>query len=107
MTDMSIRIAEEQCIGCRRCVEVCPGNLIKVNASGKAQIRHVRDCWGCTSCVKECPKNAIRFYLGADMGGRGSTLVVTEDREKSIWTVTDPKGQIQTIEVRKNDANKY
>jgi adenylylsulfate reductase subunit B len=104
---MSIRIDKEQCVGCGRCVEVCPGNLIKLAENGKAGIRHIRDCWGCTSCVKECPRNAILFYLGADMGGRGSTLCVTEEKERSIWTVTAPDGQMQTIEVRKNDANKY
>lgn len=28
---MSIQIQENKCIGCRKCVEVCPGNLIKIN----------------------------------------------------------------------------
>lgn len=104
---MSIRIERERCVGCQRCVEVCPGNLIKLDTNGKAVIRHPRDCWGCTSCVKECPKNAILFYLGADMGGRGSTLTVTERNGISTWRIQDTQGRLQTIEVNKRDANKY
>mgnify|MGYP000869636356 CR=1 FL=1 len=71
---MSIRITQNNCVGCGRCIEACPGNLIKKDAQGKAVIKHISDCWGCTSCLKECKTGAISFYLGADMGGAGSTL---------------------------------
>ena len=69
---MSIRITQNNCVGCGRCIEACPGNLIKKDAQGKAVIKHISDCWGCTSCLKECKTGAISFYLGADMGGAGS-----------------------------------
>lgn len=104
---MSIRIRKEQCIGCAKCVEVCPGNLIKLDASGKANIRYPRDCWGCTSCIKECPRNAILFFLGVDLGGKGSTLTVSEQDGISTWKIRSPGGRVQTIEVNKKDANKY
>lgn len=104
---MSIRIQQDKCVGCGRCVEVCPGNLIKKDGDGHAAIRHVRDCWGCTSCIKECPTGAILFFLGADIGGRGSTLSVTEKGQISTWKVTSPDGTVKTIEVNKKDANKY
>lgn len=74
---MSIAINKNNCIGCGRCTVVCPGSLIKLDENKKAYIKYPKDCWGCTSCVKECPVYAIRFYLGADIGGRGS-LVHTE-----------------------------
>ena len=76
---MSIRINQDRCIGCKRCVSVCPGSLIDINETGKARMHYPKDCWGCVSCVKECPVQAIDFYLGADMGGRGSTMNVTTD----------------------------
>ena len=104
---MSIRIERGICVGCSRCVEVCPGNLIKIDASRKAHIRRSEECWGCTSCVKECPVNAILFYLGADIGGRGSTMTVSENGDISTWEIKDSYGDIQTIEVNKKDANKY
>ena len=75
---MSIAINKSKCVKCRRCIEVCPGNLIKADADGKAYIKEPRDCWGCTSCVKECRAEAIDFFLGADIGGRGSTLTTRE-----------------------------
>lgn len=71
---MSIRIKKETCIGCGQCIDVCPGSLIGRGKDGKAQMQYPKDCWGCVSCVKECPVGAIDFYLGADMGGRGSTM---------------------------------
>lgn len=104
---MSIQIQKSKCVGCGRCVEACPGNLIKKTPEGKAEIRRIRDCWGCTSCVKECGTGAIRFYLGADMGGRGCTLTVKEKGDLSIWTIEAPDGGIRTIEVNRKNANKY
>ena len=73
---MSIQINKLKCVGCGKCVEACPGNLIKKDTDGKAFIKHVKDCWGCTSCLKECRFEAINFFLGADVGGKGSTLFV-------------------------------
>ena len=44
-----------------RCLDVCPGSLIKTDATGKAYIKYPKDCWGCTSCLKECKTGAIAF----------------------------------------------
>jgi adenylylsulfate reductase subunit B len=104
---MSIQISENKCIGCGRCVEACPGNLIKKNKQGKAAIRHIRDCWGCTSCLKECPVQAISFFLGADIGGKGGRFTVKSSDEVMLWSFEDGRGQIKTIEVHKKDSNKY
>lgn len=104
---MSIEIHKSECVGCGLCIEACPGNLIKKEKDGKAAIWHVRDCWGCTSCLKECKFQAISFYLGADIGGRGSTLSVSDNGELCAWQVTDLSGNREVIEVNKKDANKY
>jgi adenylylsulfate reductase subunit B len=104
---MSIQIRKAQCVGCGSCIEACPGNLIKKNPEGKAEIKHIRDCWGCTSCLKECKFGAISFFLGADIGGRGSRLTVTENGDLRDWTVEDILGNTQTIHINMKDANKY
>lgn len=104
---MSIMINREKCVGCGRCIEACPGNLIKKDSDGTACIRHVRDCWGCTSCLKECKFGAISFFLGADIGGKGSTLSVVEQGDICTWCVTDVNGNVRTIEVNKKESNKY
>lgn len=103
---MSIRIDKEKCIGCGRCIEACPGNLLKKDQNGKAFILHMRDCWGCTSCLKECKSSAIRFFLGADIGGRGSALSVDIVGDRYLWQVTDSAGKVRSIEVNKKEANK-
>ncbi|MBQ3601481.1 MAG: ferredoxin family protein [Lachnospiraceae bacterium] len=104
---MSIQIQKDKCVGCGRCIEACPGNLIKKDIDGKAYIKHMRDCWGCTSCLKECRLGAIQFFLGADIGGRGSKLTVSKKGDCNVWKIEDLQGHIRTIEVNPKDANKY
>ena len=110
---MSIKIDEAACIGCGACVEVCPGNLIKLRPLAsvapvmRACIRHPRDCWGCTSCVKACPRQAISFFLGADMGGRGASLTVETKGSLRTWRVTKPDGSVEEITVDATESNKY
>ena len=90
---MSIQINKLKCVGCGKCIEACPGNLIKKDIDGKAFIKHVKDCWGCTSCLKECRFEAINFFLGADVGGKGSTLSFRQNG--SINAVFYRKGQLR------------
>lgn len=104
---MSIRIDKHACVGCGRCIEACPGNLIKRDENGRAQIIRERDCWGCTSCVKECKFKAIQFYLGADMGGKGSVLTIEEHGDLRDWIVTSKDGTKQVITVNTKESNKY
>lgn len=109
---MSILIDQNLCIGCKRCTEVCPGNLIKqLSLDGskktKANIKNPEYCWGCTSCIKVCPKKAIKFFLGADLGGRGSVLSYEKKDFISIWHVTHADGTCEEIEVNTKEANKY
>jgi len=103
---MSIRINSANCVACKKCVEVCPGNLIKI-IDGKATIKREKDCWGCTSCLKECKTGAIEFFLGADIGGKGSILSVIEDNDLRHWIVTSPDGGKKTITVNTKESNKY
>lgn len=73
---MSISIESEKCIGCGKCTEACPGNLLLLE-NNKAEIRDIRDCWGCTACVKTCPCDAIGF------AGQIMSSVAFRDRLKA------------------------
>lgn len=104
---MSIAIDKKKCIGCGRCKNVCPGNLIKLNADNRAFIKYPEDCWGCTSCIKDCPAHAIEFFLGADIGGMGS-LVHTERNGKILkWIIEKPADETVEIDIDTTESNKY
>ena len=104
---MSIRINKDACVACGACAEACPGNLIKFDADGIAEMRRPRDCWGCTSCLKACPAGAVEFFLGADVGGTGATLSFERTGTVSHWLVIMPDGNTTAIDVDGSNANKY
>ena len=103
---MSIDIDKAKCIGCGRCVEICPGNLL-ILKDRIASIRDVRDCWGCTACVKACPKNAICYRLAADLGGAGSKLYAIDEKNTLTWLLRNFIGIEQRIIIDKAQANRY
>lgn len=107
---MSIRIDEARCIGCGRCTEACPGNLLQLRQDTKgrkAEIREVRDCWGCTACMKVCPVSAIGYFLGADLGGSGSTMTIEKKSHFYHWHIRKPGQDEITITIDRQNANQY
>lgn len=53
----ALKVAEEICIGCTHCMNVCPTSAIRVS-NGKAFINKDA-CVDCGMCLKSCPVNAI------------------------------------------------
>lgn len=100
-----ISVDEKICIGCKKCVDICPGNLLTLKNS-RAVIRDVRDCWGCTACVKSCPVNAIAYQLSADLGGAGAKLFADDSPKTLTWRILKPDGEI-SLKVDKTHANKF
>lgn len=104
---MSISINRDICRKCGKCISVCPGNLIKRDSDGTACIKREKDCWGCTSCIKECVFGAIDFYLGEDIGGKGSKLSYASDGDRVVWTIKGVSGETREIIINKRDSNNY
>jgi adenylylsulfate reductase subunit B len=104
---MSIRIDGSRCAGCGNCADICPGGLIELNESRKAEIAVPEDCWGCTACLKECAYGAISYFLGADIGGKGTTMTVRAGGETLEWIFRSPGGSEKTIVVNRNESNRY
>ncbi len=104
---MSIQINADKCTNCGMCRKVCPGNLLKENDMHKTVIRCLEDCWGCTSCVKACRFEAISYFLGADIGGLGSTLQTKEENDLLHWIIRDTDETEKIITINKKQANAY
>lgn len=104
---MSIKIDQQTCVGCQRCVNICPGSLPAMNEAGKAFMAYPKDCWGCMACIKECPVGAIAYFFGPDMGGLGGTMKARRDGQYWNWEYTSPTGESQTIVVNAQESNKY
>ncbi|MGL4773595.1 MAG: 4Fe-4S binding protein, partial [Clostridium sp.] len=51
-----VRINENNCISCGKCVKVCPMNNLYLS-NGKIESKH--KCTLCYRCFSECPKEAI------------------------------------------------
>lgn len=103
---MSIKINREKCRDCHQCMDVCPGSLIK-EQDGKAFLKYPKNCWGCASCVKVCHFGAIDFYLGTDIGGRGSTLNVTYEGNILHWKIQKYNGEQVTVDINSQNSNTY
>ena len=65
------RVNEDKCIGCGRCVEICPYNAIQITErteqiglfTNNVKKAHVIKalCKGCGTCFAECPASAIEM----------------------------------------------
>lgn len=104
---MSIRINNDKCISCGKCLEVCPGNLLAKDKNGKSFIRYPKECWGCAACVKECSVGAIQYYLGVDIGGNNGYLYTSSEKDYLSWHIIDKDGEKRTIQISKKESNKY
>lgn len=104
---MSIKIDGAKCTACGKCRNVCPGSLLYKEEAGKTVNRFPKDCWGCTACVKECGFGAITYYLGADIGGRGTAMHTRKEDGLLHWIFTRPNGEEKTITVNSKESNKY
>ncbi len=55
---LRVHCDEEKCIGCGKCLEVCPMD-VEVNRESRKR-KNATECILCYECVKECPVKALR-----------------------------------------------
>ncbi len=77
----------EACIGCSKCVEVCPTNCIIMDTGVKdrsfksGRTRNIQNpyfdytlCIGCATCVEVCPADCLTMVpLGGSISGEADT----------------------------------
>ena len=109
---MGICIDQNLCNVCRYpesetpCNLACPGDLIFMQTSGKAQICCNADCWDCAACIKICPQQAIDIRLPFEIVGKEGSLKARALREKTIWTTKDNTGNEEIFETQaRNEAS--
>jgi len=60
----TLRLDRDLCIGCGRCMEVCPHVVFAVTESGKPRIVEADACMECGACARNCPVTAITVRAG-------------------------------------------
>ena len=73
----TLRIDSELCIGCGRCVEVCPHQVFSL-CGHKAVIIRFDACMECGACARNCPADALQVDAGV---GCASGLITEWLRE--------------------------
>ena len=61
-------IDEPACIGCTRCIEVCPVDAI-IGATHFSHTVIASDCTGCELCIPVCPVDCIRLETRGEQYG--------------------------------------
>ncbi len=83
MTNVStLELDGEACVGCGRCVEVCPHKVVALQ-DRKARVEDLDACMECGACAKNCPTGALRVEAGV---GCAAGLVTEWLRERKIRT---------------------
>lgn len=61
---VSLEMDVEKCVGCGRCLDVCPHAVFAMD-DRRARIRSRDDCMECGACARNCQAGAIRVEAGA------------------------------------------
>lgn len=104
---MSVVIDKKKCLGCGKCIEICPGNVIRRNDEGKAYMDDPSDCWSCVSCMKECPVQAINMILPPEIEACVGKMAVIQKENLTEWVIEKADGKTIVITTDSHEANKY
>ncbi len=59
----TLSLDSSKCIGCSRCIEVCPHGVFRMN-DRKAEIYNRDLCMECGACMQNCPAEAVVVKSG-------------------------------------------
>ena len=76
----TLTLSQEKCVGCGRCLEVCPHQVFAI-PDRCAAIERKDACMECGACAKNCPVGAIEVDAGV---GCASGMINEWLREHNI-----------------------
>jgi NAD-dependent dihydropyrimidine dehydrogenase PreA subunit len=79
----TLRMKQERCIGCGKCLEVCPHQVFVLTAQ-KAQPVAFDACMECGACARNCPANALQVDAGV---GCAAGLITEWLRDRKLLKV--------------------
>jgi Fe-S-cluster-containing dehydrogenase component len=81
-TTNAIQIIDENCVGCRKCIEDCPFAVPSMHPTGEHVII-CNLCGGNPECVKICPEHAIQ-YLDIEKADNVYKTIYTEEMAQRL-----------------------
>ncbi len=101
-------IDESECIGCTKCIQVCPTDAIV----GASKLMHTvihAECVSCDLCVPACPVDCISMqpdYLGNDAQPRGQFTAEESNSARSRYEARNSRLARQSAEKSATQAAK-
>ena len=98
---VSVTVDANRCIGCGRCIDVCPSGTLTLEA-GKAIVSG-RESLSCGHCQAACPEEAVRVGALENASQQFATF-----RQQTEWQApgsTDTAGLVQLMRSRRSCRN--
>jgi len=80
----TLKMNSDKCIGCGRCLEVCPHQVFAIN-NNKAKFINFDSCMECGACAKNCPTAALQVDSGV---GCAAGLITEWLRDRRLLGVS-------------------
>lgn len=72
-----VRIDQDKCVQCKRCVKVCPTFSIDEESLSRGKVK--TSCTKCGKCVDACPQQALFYHV------KGTSLISGLDRYRLLF----------------------
>jgi Na+-translocating ferredoxin:NAD+ oxidoreductase subunit B len=90
------RIVEPDCIGCARCIQVCPVDAI-VGAAGRMHTVVSSWCSGCDLCVPVCPTDCIEMVPAVSLPANRAAVTAVRTAARVARRMRDRAARVPPL----------